>query len=172
MFYALNINSFFLDFYKAVFTAIDLNSQHMRIVLLDCINSLNMVLMRPLMNIYSTSQMVESVTEHLQNGFQKGSAGIDSVTQKVGTGRKLVNSKFHYGALLSSRLSLYLTVQIRYRLKLTESDHSLSKSSATDLMGHVLIDWLIVASYVQLVHCANSTDWVSKQSWFWISTAS
>ena len=33
-----------------------------------------------------------------------------------------------------------------------------------------LIDWL--ASYVQpIVHCANSNDWVSKWSWFWISTA-
>ena len=62
------------------------------------------------MNVYPASQRVKSVTEHLENGLQKSSAGIDSATQKVGTGQKLVNSKFHYGALLSSRLSLYLTV--------------------------------------------------------------
>ena len=39
--------------------------------------------------------------------------------------------------------------------------------------SYFLIDRLIEASYVQLVvHCVNSNDWVSKWSWFWISTAS
>ena len=45
------------------------------------------------MNIYPASQRVKSVTEHLQNGLQKGSAGIDSAAQKVGTGKKTCEFK-------------------------------------------------------------------------------
>ena len=68
-----------------------------------------------------------------------------------------MNSKFRYGALFQTQPLLdcldHMSAEADQRRR------SLSKYGAADLVASFLIDWPVMASYVQLVvHCANSTS--------------
>ena len=82
--------------------------------------------------------MVGSAIERLQSGLQKSSAGIDSATQKVETGQKLVNSEFRYGVPLQTQPLLDYLGQMS--AEADEKHHSLSRSGAADLVASVDVD--------------------------------